>query len=220
MIKCFWMEPTGYERVWLRRFKHREGSACPLPAGYHDHMVWLKDRPLRRDDHLMDAADDYDRPSDDAVSWPTHCDCGYAFQSIDKRQVFNLPLYSGAPDGLLYALRDAPAGAMWDAEWAHQWEWMVGPDGMSLTVKLPNGHDWCVDQEASNCDKTQWLPVPGVANSRRWGGRTHYCWVRSGDPKLGTVHVSKSGVTCGAGAGSILSGSYHGYLHHGHLRDA
>lgn len=226
--KVFWLEPTEQERVWLRRYRSKtisdseggvvERPGCPLPWGYHDHMILLKDRPYGLVGSI-NASSDPDRPSDDSPYWPTHCACGYAFQEDDPKQVFNMRLYRGAPDGQLYTLRDAPPGAMWDAEWFHDCEWMVGPDGIALMVKLPNGNDWCVDQEASNCTRTQWQPVEGQPNSRRWGGRTHYCWVRTGDPRTGNVHVGKDGNTCAAGAGSILSGNYHGFLHHGFLTD-
>lgn len=54
-------------------------------------------------------------------------------------------------------------------------------------------------RRASNCDmKTE---------------HTHRCWVRQGKPP--TVAVGKGGHTCGAGAGSILSGNYHGFLRNG-----
>jgi hypothetical protein len=43
--------------------------------------------------------------------------------------------------------------------------------------------------------------------------RPHKCWVRHGEPPNHTV--DKRGNTCGAGAGSILSGSYHGFLRDG-----
>jgi hypothetical protein len=68
-------------------------------------------------------------------------------------------------------------------------------------VVLPNGHIWDVDGRASNCDMKE--------------DRTHRCWVRHGDPP--NVHVDKNGHTCHAGAGSILSGNYHGFLHNGEL---
>ena len=38
-------------------------------------------------------------------------------------------------------------------------------------------------------------------------------------PRTGNVHVDKSGDTCAAGAGSILIGGYHGFLHNGYLTD-
>jgi hypothetical protein len=48
--------------------------------------------------------------------------------------------------------------------------------------------------------------------------RLHRCWVRHGDaPEL---TVDKNGKTCGAGGGSIVSGSYHGFLRNGFLTDS
>lgn len=219
-FKVFWLEPTEMERVWLRRYRSSKHASpgCPLPFGYHNKSTLLKDRADGLVEYLDDEKDP-DRPSDDSPYWPTHCDCGYAFQEEDPRQVFNMRLYRGAPDGQLYTLHDAPPGAMWDATWAHTYPWMVGPDGISLHVKLPNGHDWNVDCEASNCTKSQWAPVPGEPNTRKWQGRTHYCWVRHGDPRAGIVHVDKGGTTCAAGAGSIMSGNYHGFLHNSYLTD-
>jgi hypothetical protein len=46
----------------------------------------------------------------------------------------------------------------------------------------------------------------------------HKCWVRHGDAPL--ITVDKNGKTCGAGGGSILSGSYHGFLRNGELVEA
>lgn len=70
-------------------------------------------------------------------------------------------------------------------------------DGRHLHGVLPNGHRWDIDSRASNCgspDDTE-----------------HRCWVRHGEPP--NVHVDKNGLTCTAGAGSILAGDYHGFLH-------
>lgn len=217
-VKVFWLEPVDWERVWLRVYKSlNEGPGCPLAYGYHNAMYFLKDRPHGLVAEL-DSASDPDRPSLDSPYWPTHCDCGYEFQATDRRQVFNMRLYRGAPDKKLYTLQDAPVGAMWDAEWLHDQEWATGPDGIALMVRLPDGSDWAVDQEASNCTRKQWVPVPGQQNTRKWGGRTHYCWVRHGDPRSGNIHVDKNGNTCRAGAGSIQTRKWHGFLHHGFLR--
>jgi hypothetical protein len=50
------------------------------------------------------------------------------------------------------------------------------------------------------------------------GDKTHRCWVRHGDPDKGEpVHVDKAGHTCAAGAGSIATPGYHGFLHNGQL---
>jgi hypothetical protein len=75
-------------------------------------------------------------------------------------------------------------------------------DGQHLHVLTPGG-TWDVDQRCSNC---------GLPNER-----THRCWVRHGVPP--NVHVDKSGNTCSAGAGSIVCGNYHGFLHNGYLTD-
>lgn len=233
-IPVFWLEPTEKERVWLRRFRSdqfvsadgsvvkREG--CPLPMGYHDESTLLVDaRPkqghaIADPEHLAHEGV-FSAPSKDDPRWPTHCACGFQFLPEDTWQVFPMPLYSGAPDGKLYTLRDAPAGAMWDAQWMRGSDYMTGPDGISLHVKLPNGHDWCVDQECSNCTRTQWLPkeIDGRMCEKVWHGRTHYCWVRHGDPRTGVIHVDKNGDTCAAGAGSIIAGNWHGFLHDSHL---
>lgn len=214
--KAFWIEPVDQERVWLRRYAG--DTKCSTRTGCHDAMVFLKDRSTINLKSL-DHPDDPDRPPKDSPLWPQQCACGYVFTESDHRQVFDWQLYRGAPDGKLYTLRDVPPGAMWNAEWLSKFEWATGADGISLHVKLPNDHDWNVDQEASNCTRTQWTPVPGEPNTRHWGGRTHYCWVRKGDPKTGDVHVDKAGNTCAAGAGSIQSGQWHGYLHNGWLKD-
>lgn len=77
-------------------------------------------------------------------------------------------------------------------------------DGRHLIVVLPNGHSWDVDGRANNCGSPD--------------DTTHRCWVRVGDPSdPSTLHVTKDGHTCAAGAGSIASGDYHGFLAHGVL---
>lgn len=101
-----------------------------------------------------------------------------------------------------------PPGAMWDAKWYEDakggpWGAGKGDDGIWLVVMLPNGTPWVVDHRASNCDK----PNDDV----------HRCWVRHGDPRTGVITVDKSGVTCNAGSGSIMSGDYHGFLQNGEL---
>jgi hypothetical protein len=76
-------------------------------------------------------------------------------------------------------------------------------DHRSLIVKCPDGHEWMIDSRASNC---------AMPNDN-----THHCWVRHGRPEDGTLHVDKSGNTCAAGAGSIETPKWHGFLHNGHL---
>ena len=107
-------------------------------------------------------------------------------------------LHQGAP------APEAPSaepGACWDAWWMpDNWK---GADGIALMVRLPDGHDWHVDSRSSNCTR----PDDNV----------HKCWVRHGDPRECHVTVDKNGDTCAAGAGSIQSPTWHGFLRDGHL---
>ena len=73
-----------------------------------------------------------------------------------------------------------------------------GPDGRALVVICPNGHSWYLDSRASNCTMKH--------------DTDHRCWVRHGSPEEGNLTVDKDGLTCGAGAGSIIAGDYHGFL--------
>lgn len=93
-----------------------------------------------------------------------------------------------------------PVGAVWAVKYGPK-----GPDGRSLYCMTPKGQ-WCIDGRANNCT----MPDDNV----------HRCWVRSGKPEDGTLHIGKDGNTCEAGAGSIKIGDYHGFLHHGILRPA
>lgn len=105
------------------------------------------------------------------------------------------------------SLNDVPAGGMWYAEWFdNHFSPQLGP-GKNLVVKTPGG-DWMVDSQASNCT------MPDDTNQER-----HHCWVIHGTPPK--ITVNKNGVTCGAGAGSIMTSNkkYHGFLRDGYLEE-
>lgn len=102
-------------------------------------------------------------------------------------------------DGQILYGQDLPPGSMYWASW-HACSW-DNCDGQHLHVVLPNGDHWDVDGRASNCTMRD--------------DRTHRCWIRHGEPPL--ITVDKNGHTCSAGAGSILSGDYHGFLRNGVL---
>lgn len=108
------------------------------------------------------------------------------------------PLYRRLDTGEEMTWSAAPTGAMYYSEHT-----TPGPDGKSLVVKLQDNHDWYVDSRASNCD----LP----------DDKEHRCWVRHGNPRQANVTVDKNGLTCKAGAGSILIPNWHGYLRNGEL---
>lgn len=197
-IKVFWIEPTGRDRVYLRRYE--SGSTCPN-GSYHQAMVFIGEES----ESSRSIGDDH--PHNDP-RWPTSCEkCGNAFSDSDEWQRFRRAIYIRPDTGEEMLLSDAPIGACWNASWfAERREkgFYVGPDGKCLVVKTPGGK-WMIDSRASNCT----IPEDDV----------HKCWIRHGCPEDGTLHVDKNGHTCGAGAGSIVCGNYHGFLHHGHLID-
>lgn len=163
--------------------------------GYCDSMAFLDEV-----DAAAEQATDGDLWPHADTRWPKACVCGYEYQPTDSWQLFTGHLYRKASSGELFTLRDAPVGAMWNAPWYAEHKDWSGPDGRSLVVKTPGG-DWMIDGKCSNCT----LPNDDV----------HKCWVRHGEPP--DLTVDKNGVTCSAGAGSILCGAYHGFLRNGWL---
>lgn len=226
MIKVFWLEPIELVQVQLRRFTFTRDKTCRGSKDWgHDasHVIFEQ---APRSAWVEDLPDGCHRDRDDLVShedprWPETCEkCGEPFQIDDEWQLNTHQLHRGASDGKLYTLRNCPVGSMWNAAWLADRAGgaYTGPDGISLHVRTPGG-DWNVDGEASNCTRKQDQAVPGQPGVRRFG-RSHYCWVRHGDPRTGEIHVDKNGNTCAAGAGSIICGNYHGFLHNGHLTPA
>lgn len=92
---------------------------------------------------------------------------------------------------------ELPIGAMWNAPWKRR----KGPDGRSLYVMLPGQCAWFIDGRANNCTKPQ--------------DTDHQCWVRHGEPP--DITVDKNGITCDAGAGSVIVPGWHGFLEKGYL---
>lgn len=97
---------------------------------------------------------------------------------------------------------NAPVGAMWFAPWLDD-SYVVPQLEHVLVVKTPAG-EWVVDSQSSNCTMKQ-----------DYRQAEHHCWIIEGN--LPDITVSKNGKTCQAGAGSILIGSYHGFLRNGYL---
>jgi hypothetical protein len=214
-LQTFWLEPTNSYQHELRRYSSTNDDVCPAkPYGMNCHdarvdlgVITAPEHPGNYDAAAFD--DDSwksDRITRDNQRFPHHCECGYTFAGEDKWQVNHTRLYEvrgGERDGERYTLRSAPPGATWDASWYPRTRPFVGPDDLALMVRTPDGWDWHVDGPASNCDKP--------------GDHEHFCWCRHGSPRKADVSVDKIGNTCGAGAGSILTPTWHGFLHHGEL---
>lgn len=213
----FWLDPTGDVAVGLRRYSRgpTRGDGWTCAEGFHQALIFTGVEPAiwRDTDHsrMLDTRLEvaYDDPR-----WPVECahGCGYRFTDDDAWQSWQELLYQRADTGALRVLHptspppDVPSaepGATWNAWWMADTPATRGPDGMALMVRLPDGHDWAVDAEARNCTRP--------------GDRSHKCWVRHGDPRRAQVTVDKAGETCAAGAGSIASGGYHGFLQAGVL---
>lgn len=213
-MTCFWVEPTGTVYRYLRRYTNSGDAATEdqrwtCAGGWHEAKVMLDEVAATADDRGFIRAG---VAPDDFVGhrlWPTECEkgCGYRFTAEpgpstppaevgDSWQVA-LDRVLGDGHGQRWALRDLPAGAMYDATWL-PWK---GPDGRALTVVLPDGTGWRVDGEASNCNRR---------------GQPHFCWPRTGEPPNVTVDKAL-GDTCSAGGGSIASKGFHGFLRNGQL---
>lgn len=199
-VKVFFCEPSGNVAFWLRRYRSSAEHKCSATGSYCNGMVPFGRAAARLDDKGYLLCPD-SAPSHEDPRWPSKCDaCGGEFDASDHYQFFQDRIYRDAA-GREWPLRELPAGSCYDARWYGKD--MRGPDGRSLIVILPDGHSWCIDGRASNCT----LP----------NDTEHRCWVRHGRPEDGTLHVDKDGKTCSAGAGSIGTPKYHGFLHHGHL---
>jgi len=218
-------------RAWLRIYW---GSGqCPNSygtgrPGTHNAQVFIAESSILDDELLGGTVADYPESV-----WPTRCDHCYELapmtatekcceapecterRPVVRRMVFRKAVYQD-PDG--NRRHNFIPGDMYYADWYecraqlggchHGWS---NCDGRHLIVILPDGtcHPWDVDGRASNCTMKN--------------DTVHRCWVRTGDPETGIVHVSKGPVghisttTCSAGSGSISVPGYHGFLHHGKL---
>jgi len=221
-IKTFYIEETG--DIQLTLYVYSKGEGCPLSNnGTHYARQLIEERYRLSDDRKVGLIpDDLQKLIEEKYKWPVHCNCGYEFRPEDDRSILRDAEYI-SPTGEKMTRRNAPVGAMWDADWLHDVPELCGADGISLHVRTPNGCDWNIDGRGTNCDSP--CEVCGVSYHQHKinneaghfykDARPHKCWVRHGDPKSGNVNVDKNGVTCGAGGGSIQIGDYHGHLHNG-----
>lgn len=198
-VKVFFVEPTDRVKISLRRFSWSTKHECESSnLSYCNAVVPIGEA------QAIYSSDGYlkEQPmvSHEDPRWPKRCSaCARPFDEKDPWQVWQDHVYIDIQTGRCWPLRELPPGACYDAHW-YPWK---GPDGRSLTVILPDGTPWCIDGRANNCT----MPKDDV----------HKCWVRHGKPEDGTLHIDKAGNTCAAGAGSIATPKYHGFLHNGYL---
>jgi hypothetical protein len=201
-VKVFYIEETNNFKVYLRRYTFSDDTSpkCPLNGWGHDASVLIN-----QDIHIPESPASGDNWPHEDERFPKVCGCGYIFKNEDKWQVRYERLYYSKDHDKSYTLyEDLPVGACWNADWMLPLLGGKMPyDSRYLCVKCPNGCEWAIDGRASNCTRKD--------------DNTHFCWVRHGKPEDGTLHVDKNGDTCDAGAGSIICGDWHGFLHNGHL---
>lgn len=191
-VKVFFCVATGEVEYYYARMG-RDADRC-TDGGLHGARKSLARMP--------EANTPKEWPPEDDPVWPTKCDqCGVELNEENSRR------HSGAKH--IYVRQDngteiIPSQVV-GAVTENREYGPFGSDGRGLTVTIPGPHTWRIDSRAKNCK----LPDDDV----------HRCWVRTGKPEDGTLHVGKHGNTCKAGAGSIDTGQWHGYLHHGELKD-
>lgn len=208
-IPCFLLEPTDRVAIYLRRYyekharhhKNQEDDSCPF-GSYHNALFRIEDEPVEEDEegYICNGINKEKFDKSDP-RWPKTCTCGYEFQEQDEWQRFCDQIYRRVDTNEEMTIDEAPAGAIWYAPWMDMFH--VPQDEHNLVVKTPGGL-WSIDSFASNCT------MPDDTKQER-----HHCWVRHGIPP--NITVDKNGKTCGAGAGSIQCGNYHGFLINGWL---
>lgn len=195
-VQCFWVEEVGEGHVELRRYVSGPEVCSALTNGYHEASVDIGETwpVVRTAEGYIEATPDDAVPHTDP-RWPTECvACHFAFRDTDQWQVNVREGWRRADTGevVSWGLHGIPAGAMWDALWMS--EHYQGPDGLHLTVQLPDGLPWTVDGPASGQNGNQGMP---------------HAWSRTGDPKVYPPTVTATP--------SILTPQYHGFLTAGKL---
>jgi len=207
-METFLIAPSERARLSLRRYQRNDE---PCPHGYHNASAPIGFVPMTIGGEENYEFDSPEKPAKDDPRWPVKCEhCTYHFAPDDCWQLSIQPLYVAA-DGRETSLHDAPTGAMWDAFWLPD-NYKINGSGPCWIVRLPNGDDWTMGSNATNCPRE---------------GEDHDCWCVHGEaPKLTVDKNPEPGrTTCNAGGGSIWAGQgterdWHGFLRDGQLVQA
>jgi len=148
-VRCFLITPVPYVRVSLRVYESGTTTCPDKTWRYHDAMRLETARlPMAEMPTTADGCVSWDLPLDGTEKFPEQCDhCAAVLEGEGlKRMRFVEQLYQDG-QGWEGTIKEALPGAMWNAEWitksaVKSW---IGPDGLSLFVRLPNGSDWGID---------------------------------------------------------------------------
>lgn len=175
---CFLVERTGRARQHLRRYAAGPCPAMPGEHGYHNALARVEDGSLLVTPEGYIGAPSPEEYADDA-RWPVTCACGYVFAPGDIRQVHLEELWRNPGSGEELVRDDFPAGAMYDSWWL-PWK---GPDGVSLTVVLPDGTHWPVDGPEGGGSNRPWTRTgtpPQVTADPSIRTPNYHGWLRDG----------------------------------------
>jgi hypothetical protein len=217
-MKCFYTQPNGRKQIKLRRWVN---DATPGSNHWHRADVVLvvldasgvvveNPRALPLDVIELIAADA--ATVEDVLplckDFIPHKCAGCGFNLTEENSSFyrdRNELFNGRLPGEEFALNNMPPGAIYrltHLEGPNGDPRYCGTDGRSFGAICPDGTHWYIDGPCSNCTSPN--------------DKTHKCWVRHGEPPNFTV--DKNGHTCSAGAGSIQTPTWHGFLVDGEFR--
>jgi hypothetical protein len=185
-VTCVLFKKLPKIRRHFRRFSFSNEHKCTGSPGQNSYCnAWVFRDII---EYHSDIIEVQDQPPHDDPRWPSKCEkCDYVFTDADNWQIFCDWIYQNTDTGEEVAFRDLPVGAMYDSDW-YPPDYR-GPDGLALTVILPDKTPWVIDGYASGPPR-----VP-------------HAWTRTGIPPK----VSASP--------SILTPGYHGWLKDGVLTD-
>jgi hypothetical protein len=187
------MKARFIKEVGTKAFLNAYWRGCDVTSGlYHRAEIQIAQSSIADDEMLGGKPEDVPRER-----WPQTClKCGAAvpadaIANIYTRKVYDTESGDPEPGDLFFKVE-----CLNNEGKCYLWDNCPGPH---LHGIVPTGDEWDLDSRASNCTMKE--------------DRTHRCWVRHGDPP--NVTVDKSGVTCNAGAGSIQTTKWHGFLRNG-----
>lgn len=174
-ITCFMLKPTNRALLYLRKFQGCAVGSCLEGSSYHDARVCIGEMQPA-EEAVIRAATAEERED---KRWPTVCSkCHRPFGDSATHQRFVQRLYS-RDDGSVMVLDEAPPGAMWDADWYG--DHRVGPDGLHLVVRLPDGNEWFIDGPATNGPGwTRTGVAPKLTVTPSIATPTYHGWLRDG----------------------------------------
>lgn len=149
-VTCFMVDYTETGRLFRRRYSN-DFTGCG--GSYHNarlDMGEIVPDPVVDDEYgrHLSFVHTLGTPEERADGrWPVKCDrCPYVFTPEDHWQIGCESIYKERDGGRVATLRSMPAGAMFDAWWLGGDSFAKKrEDGLILTVKLPNGIEWCID---------------------------------------------------------------------------